>query len=96
MLGSGDPGLEHGMREMERCHKGRVVGWVGFSVPVSHKITAGADILAMPSRFEPCGLNQLYALRYGHPSRGARDGRAARYRQRARRVSVRAVRGLAR
>ena len=78
MLGSGDPGLEHGMREMERCHKGRVVGWVGFSVPVSHKITAGADILAMPSRFEPCGLNQLYALRYGtlpvaHATGGLRD-----------------------
>ena len=78
MLGSGDPGLEDGMREMEHRFKGRAVGWVGFSVPVSHKITAAADILAMPSRFEPCGLNQLYALRYGtlpvaHKTGGLRD-----------------------
>ena len=78
MLGSGDPGLEHGMRTMEQNHRGRAVGWVGFSVPMSHKITAAADILAMPSRFEPCGLNQLYALRYGtlpvaHATGGLRD-----------------------
>ena len=78
MLGSGDPGLEDGMREMEHRFKGRAVGWVGFSVPVSHRITAAADILAMPSRFEPCGLNQLYALRYGtlpvaHKTGGLRD-----------------------
>ena len=78
MLGSGDPGLEHGMRTMEQNHRGRAVGWVGFSVPMSHKITAASDILAMPSRFEPCGLNQLYALRYGtlpvaHATGGLRD-----------------------
>lgn len=78
MLGSGDPGLEDGMRSMEHRFKGRAVGWVGFSVPVSHRITAAADILAMPSRFEPCGLNQLYALRYGtlpvaHKTGGLRD-----------------------
>ena len=57
--------LEQFEREMETRFKGRAVGWVGFSVPVSHRITAGADMLLMPSRFEPCGLNQLYALRYG-------------------------------
>ena len=39
--------------------------WVGFSVPMAHKITAACDILLMPSRFEPCGLNQLYAMKYG-------------------------------
>ena len=78
MLGSGDPGLEHGLRVMEQNHRGRAVGWVGFSVPTSHRITAAADILAMPSRFEPCGLNQLYALRYGaipvaHATGGLKD-----------------------
>lgn len=54
------------------------MGWVGFSVPVSHRITAGADMLAMPSRFEPCGLNQMYAMRYGtipvaHATGGLKD-----------------------
>ena len=40
-------------------------GWVGFSVPMAHRITAAVDMLLMPSRFEPCGLNQLYAMKYG-------------------------------
>ena len=78
LLGSGDPGLEEGLRHAERSFRGKAVGWVGFSVPVSHRITAAVDILAMPSRFEPCGLNQLYALRYGaapvaHRTGGLRD-----------------------
>lgn len=53
-------------------------GWVGFSVPVAHRIIAGCDIILMPSRFEPCGLNQLFAMRYGsipiaHATGGLRD-----------------------
>ena len=51
---------------------------MGFNVPMSHKITAAADLLLMPSRFEPCGLNQLYAMAYGtapvaHATGGLRD-----------------------
>jgi hypothetical protein len=53
-------------------------GWVGFNVKMAHRITAGCDILLMPSRFEPCGLNQLYAMAYGtvpvvHAVGGLRD-----------------------
>eukprot|EP00803_Ostreobium_quekettii_P008010 evm.model.scf_397.12 EVM.evm.TU.scf_397.12 scf_397:88005-91260(-) len=62
-LGMGDPALENGLRWLEGFPNGR--GWVGFNVPLSHRLTAAADILLMPSRFEPCGLNQLYAMRYG-------------------------------
>ncbi|CAN1250786.1 Soluble starch synthase 1, chloroplastic/amyloplastic [Linum perenne] len=78
MLGSGDPLFEDWMREAEAVYKDKFRGWVGFNVPISHRITAGADILLMPSRFEPCGLNQLYAMRYGtvpvvHGTGGLRD-----------------------
>ncbi|KAF6146064.1 hypothetical protein GIB67_033423 [Kingdonia uniflora] len=78
MLGSGDTDTEDWMRETEFAYKDKFRGWVGFNVPISHKITAGCDILLMPSRFEPCGLNQLYAMRYGtvpvvHCTGGLRD-----------------------
>ncbi|EAZ35910.1 hypothetical protein OsJ_20213 [Oryza sativa Japonica Group] len=78
MLGSGDPGFEGWMRSTESGYRDKFRGWVGFSVPVSHRITAGCDILLMPSRFEPCGLNQLYAMQYGtvpvvHGTGGLRD-----------------------
>ncbi|CAE6118156.1 unnamed protein product [Arabidopsis arenosa] len=78
MLGSGDPKYESWMRSMEETYRDKFRGWVGFNVPISHRITAGCDILLMPSRFEPCGLNQLYAMRYGtipvvHGTGGLRD-----------------------
>jgi len=77
-LGTGDPSLESGMRWLESTFPERARGWVGFNEPVSHRITAAADILLMPSRFEPCGLNQLYAMRYGtvpvaHSTGGLKD-----------------------
>eukprot|EP00891_Asterochloris_glomerata_P005435 jgi/Astpho2/5435/Aster-07383 len=77
-LGTGDAHLEAGMRWLESAYPDRARGWVGFNVPMSHKITAGCDLLLMPSRFEPCGLNQLYAMRYGtvpvaHATGGLRD-----------------------
>ncbi|KAF8390190.1 hypothetical protein HHK36_024712 [Tetracentron sinense] len=78
MLGTGRPDLEQLLRQFESQHRDKVRGWVGFSVKVAHRITAGADILLMPSRFEPCGLNQLYAMSYGtvpvvHAVGGLRD-----------------------
>ncbi len=50
---------------MESARKDQCRGWVGFNVGMAHRITAGCDLLLMPSRFEPCGLNQLYAMAYG-------------------------------
>ena len=73
-----DPARQAGMRWMESSYPDAARGWVGFNVPMSHKITAAADLLLMPSRFEPCGLNQLYAMAYGtvpiaHATGGLRD-----------------------
>lgn len=78
MLGSGNPAYEAWMKATEGTYRDKFRGWVGFNVPISHRITAGCDILLMPSRFEPCGLNQLYAMRYGtvpvvHATGGLRD-----------------------
>lgn len=78
MLGTGRPDLEEVLRQMEHQYRDKARGWVGFSVRTAHRITAGADILLMPSRFEPCGLNQLYAMNYGtipvvHAVGGLRD-----------------------
>lgn len=50
---------------MEGNRRDQCRGWVGFSVQMAHRITASCDLLLMPSRFEPCGLNQLYAMNYG-------------------------------
>ncbi len=50
---------------MEGQRRDQCRGWVGFNVAMAHRITAGCDLLLMPSRFEPCGLNQLYAMAYG-------------------------------
>ncbi len=65
MLGSGAADYEEALRAAQAAYPASVRSHVGFSVPLSHKILAGADILLMPSRFEPCGLNQLYAMRWG-------------------------------
>ncbi|KAG7985368.1 hypothetical protein I3843_03G022200 [Carya illinoinensis] len=78
MLGTGRPDLEQLLKQFENQHHDKIRGWVGFSVKTAHRITAGSDILLMPSRFEPCGLNQLYAMSYGtvpvvHAVGGLRD-----------------------
>ncbi|KAG1671774.1 hypothetical protein FOA52_000151 [Chlamydomonas sp. UWO 241] len=77
-LGSGTAELEGALRDMETRNPRQCKSFVGFSVKVAHRITAGADLLLMPSRFEPCGLNQLYAMAYGtvpivHGVGGLRD-----------------------
>lgn len=65
LLGSGEKRYEDSLRYMEHKYRGRVVSYIGFRVDLSHRIYAGADMFLMPSRFEPCGLSQLIALRYG-------------------------------
>ena len=65
LLGSGDPQLETALDRLARAFPGVVATRIGFDPALAHRIEAGADFFVMPSRFEPCGLNQLYSLRYG-------------------------------
>ncbi len=65
MLGSGDAGLENRFRAAAAANPGRIGCVIGYDEALAHKIMAGTDALLVPSRFEPCGLTQLYALRYG-------------------------------
>lgn len=65
VIGEGDPGIVYDLAEQARQNSGRVVVHVGFSEELAHLLHAGSDIVVQPSRFEPCGLTQLYALRYG-------------------------------
>ena len=63
--GTGEPALEAAFRMAEQAHPGRVAVHIGYDETRAHRLIAGADMIAMPSRFEPCGLTQLYGLRYG-------------------------------
>lgn len=74
VIGEGDPDIVYGLAEQARKHSGRVVVHVGFSEESAHLLHAGSDIVVQPSRFEPCGLTQLYALRYGAIPVVARTG----------------------
>ena len=65
VLGTGDPRLEAGFKEAARAHPGRVAAMLGYDEYLAHRVLAGADVMLVPSRQEPCGLTQLYALRYG-------------------------------
>ncbi|HLL52011.1 MAG TPA: glycogen synthase GlgA [Myxococcaceae bacterium] len=64
-LGSGDPSLETALWELAKRFPRNAGVWVGFDAALSHQVEAGADFFVMPSRYEPCGLNQMYSLRYG-------------------------------
>ena len=65
LLGSGEERFERFWSDLAARHPERVAARIGFDDPLAHLIIGGADALLMPSRFEPCGLNQMYALRYG-------------------------------
>jgi starch synthase len=65
ILGSGDKGLEKFFGELPALFPGQVGSYIGFNNPLAHWIEAGADFFVMPSLFEPCGLNQMYSLKYG-------------------------------
>ena len=67
LLGSGEMGMEASFQNIAIHNPGRVSVTIGYNEPLSHQIMAGCDMFIMPSRFEPCGLNQLYGLAYGTP-----------------------------
>jgi starch synthase len=65
VLGSGDATLQEGYLRAAAANPGRIAVTLGYDEPLAHLIQAGADAILVPSRFEPCGLTQLCALRYG-------------------------------
>jgi len=65
VVGSGAPTFEKAYRDLARRYPSQVGVQIGFNEGLSHRIEAGSDFFLMPSRFEPCGLNQMYGLRYG-------------------------------
>ncbi|MBK1636768.1 glycogen synthase GlgA [Rhodovulum adriaticum] len=73
LLGSGEPALEEAWRAADARHEGVAVR-IGYDEAMSHRLIAGGDAILVPSRFEPCGLTQLYGLRYGTVPVVARTG----------------------
>ena len=74
VLGTGQPELEQGFRDAAQAHPGQVATHIGYDERLSHLFQAGSDAILIPSRFEPCGLTQLYGLRYGTLPVVARTG----------------------
>lgn len=74
VLGAGEHGMERAFVDAAAAHAGSVAVHIGYSEPLSHVMQAGADAILIPSRFEPCGLTQLYGLRYGTIPVVARTG----------------------
>jgi len=78
LLGTGEKSIETAVRALVARHPGKVAALIGYDEGLSHRIEAGCDVFMMPSLFEPCGLNQMYSLRYGsvpivHATGGLRD-----------------------
>lgn len=65
ILGTGDPRIQESLRQMSYQLKGRFDAALEYNEGLAHQLYAGSDFLLMPSRVEPCGLNQMYAMRYG-------------------------------
>jgi starch synthase len=65
LLGTGDPAIMNAVNQLKYKFSGLVDVSLEYNETLSHQLYAGADFLLMPSRVEPCGLNQMYALRYG-------------------------------
>lgn len=65
LLGSGEAGYEDALRRAAEKYPEKLAVYIGYDETLAHRIEAGSDMFLMPSRFEPCGLNQLYSLRYG-------------------------------
>jgi starch synthase len=65
ILGAGEPDLEAAFRNAAAQNPGRIACFIGYDEPLAHQVQAGIDAILVPSRFEPCGLTQLCALRYG-------------------------------
>jgi len=65
LLGSGDPGMEAAFKALAQAHPQAVAVRIGYDEPFAHQLVAGGDVIMVPSRFEPCGLTQLYGLAYG-------------------------------
>jgi starch synthase len=67
VLGSGERELEAALEVLAKANAQRIAVKLGYDEPLAHLVEAGADLFLMPSRFEPCGLNQMYSQRYGTP-----------------------------
>ncbi|HIG65467.1 MAG TPA: glycogen synthase GlgA [Methyloprofundus sp.] len=65
LLGSGEKGFEHRLKNLSYLYPDKISVSIGYNEDLAHMIEAGSDMFLMPSRFEPCGLNQLYSQRYG-------------------------------
>ena len=65
LLGTGAPFFQQACQDLARRYPQKMAAKIDFQEPLSHRIEAGCDFFLMPSRFEPCGLNQMYSLRYG-------------------------------
>ncbi len=65
LLGTGEPGLEADLQALAKRYPGAVSVRIGYDEALAHRIVAGSDVILVPSRFEPCGLTQMYGLAYG-------------------------------
>ena len=74
VLGSGEGWIEEALKDLVKAHPGRIGLRIGYDEALSHRMFAGGDAVLVPSRFEPCGLTQLYGLRYGTIPVVARTG----------------------